>query len=194
MLRLLIPLWFAGFAGGAGQSGGIPGDVSADAYALYSSLYSAPGALDRDELLLIAADAETVPASDKRACLRPAKSDDDLMVENLLKFSRAHHVWERRFDFGRPYKLLSDSEVQDALECLAGGVHADPKQCSPYRNARYVRRLSVPGFNHDRTRALIMTARRCGRGCGNGAMAVYEKASKGWHLEEEPFATCRWVY
>src|SRR5579884_4272289 len=123
MLALLIPLLLAGFGGAAEQSTEIPSDISAEAYALYSSLYSAAGALDKEELLLIAADADTLPSSDKRDCLRPTKSDDDFMVENLTKLSRTRHVWQERFDFGRPYKLLRDSQVQEALDCLLAGPH-----------------------------------------------------------------------
>jgi hypothetical protein len=196
---MIAVLLAAGAAGGAQKPAGppdtaIPPRIARDAYALYSSLYGGASALDPNELLLIAANAEPYPPYATKGCFDPQNSEDSVMADRLRRLGSTPHVWQARFDFGRPYKLLDEDQAQEAMSCIIAGAAADPRKCAPYRNARYVRYLSLPGFNDGHNRALIMTSRRCGHSCGNGALAVFHKSRKGWRPDDDDFARCRWVY
>ena len=170
----------------------LPENVAREAYDLFSSIYRNSGSLAPDEVLAIG-QRVYAQTGDARQCVRPRTEEERLMLDNLRQLSQAPHVWEARFDFGRAYKLLGESEIPEAIDCIQPIGRVRPKACDQYVNVRYVRFFSAPGFNKDHTRALFALDRVCGGLCGDGTVFVYRKTARGWEQEPRTFATCVWV-
>jgi hypothetical protein len=172
----------------------LPRDVADDAYALYSYIYQHSNSLDTTEVMAVVQDiAPFRNAASTGGCVKPVTRDDRTMVDNAVRLSQYTHKWEaQRFNLRRPFKLLSEAQAKEAIDCI-GGFQKDQKTCQPYKAMRYVRYLSTPGFNHDHTRALVQISRVCGGLCGDGNVSVYRKTRQSWEREERSFATCRWV-
>jgi|ERR1017187_3114288 hypothetical protein len=172
----------------------LPREVADDAYALYSYIYQHSNWLDSSEQMAVAEDiAPFRNDASAGGCLKPETSEERTMVDNAIRLSQDKHKWEaQHFSFGRPLKVLSETQAKEAIDCI-GKFQKDQNICQPYKAMRYVRYLSAPGFNHDHTRALVQISRVCGGLCGNGSVSVYRKIRQSWEREERSFATCIWV-
>lgn len=188
--------WLVAQAGrSAYQSAVVPltRDVAYDAYALYSYIYRHSNWPDPTEVVAVVQDvAPFRNDASSKACVKPEAGDERTMVDSAIRLSQDQHAWEARFDFGRPYKLLSKAQAAEAIDCI-GGFPKDQSTCQPYKAMRYVRYLSAPGFNHDHTRALVQISRVCGGLCGDGNVSVYRKTGQSWEREERSFVSCVWV-
>jgi len=192
MRRLAVILPLVGFL--LGQDGRrslpIPADIARDAYELYSAIYRQGArceSLQPGEMLIISRDAADLPghrAFDE--LLKPKSEEDRAMIRELIRLNGTPHLWNSGFDFGRPYRMVTDKQGQIALDC---GDRRDAKgRCAPYANVYWVRFFSVPSFNADHTRALVFTSRGV-RGFGGAfEFTEYRKTAVGWQLEEHSFA------
>jgi hypothetical protein len=171
----------------------LPRDVADDAYALYSYIYQHSNRLDANEVIAVVQDvAPFRNDASSKTCVKPETGEERTMVDSAIRLSQDQHAWEARFDFGRPYKLLSKAQAAEAIDCI-GGFPKDQSTCQPYKAMRYVRYLSAPGFNYDHTRAVVCISRVCGGLCGEGNCSVYRKTRQAWEREEKGFASCIWV-
>ena len=169
-----------------------PAVIDAESYTFYSSLYRNSNSLAPEEVIAIA--VEPLTLSSKKACLLPSTDEERKMVGEANRLSTQPLTWSRRFDFGRPYVLISPAETDKAIDCIGQRHGQSPMTgCESYAKLNYVRFLSVPIFNADRTRALVAIGRACGGLCGNGSTQVYRKTRDGWELEPNSFARCIWV-
>jgi hypothetical protein len=178
--------------GAKSQGALLPEDVAREAYDLFSSIYRNSSSLAPDEVLAIGQRVYS-QTGDARQCVKPRTGEERLMLDNFIQLNQVPHVWEARFDFGRAYKLVGERETNEAIDCIHPVGRVAPKACEQYVNVRFVRFLSAPGFNRDRTRALFAFNRVCGGLCGNGTVLVYRKTARGWEEEPRTFATCLWV-
>jgi len=133
---------------------------------------------------------------DLRDCLKPRNREDQSLIDNFVEVNQKQRRWEARFDFGRPYKMLDAAGESVVQNCIMSSHRPDGPKCpTPFAKIRFIRYLSVPGFNRSRTRALISTSRVCGGYCGNGGMAVYRRTDRSWQMGKSSFANgCAWVY
>jgi hypothetical protein len=166
--------------------------VPEESYALYSAVYK-NNALEAGEVMGIAEDSGIEPF--RETCFKAATKEEQEMVDAARALGDVHAVWESKFDFGRPYKLIPAAEKNRAIDCVQGYTHGKPLAgCEAYLKMRFVRFFSVPVFNRDHTRALVEISRVCGGLCGNGSMQVWRKTGSGWEKEADSFAKCVWEY
>ena len=171
------------------QPGG--GDVSAEAYQVYSALYQQP----QQEPLAFAEDSQTDIPQENGSCLKPSTPQEHEMAEAFVAANRQSHRWERKFTIPVGYLLFSSAEARKAQSCIAdrGRGGAD---CSPYQKLMHVRFLGVPGFDHTHTRALVSVMKMCGGDCGSGGIFEVEKSGSTWQRTEPTDFTrnCSWMY
>jgi hypothetical protein len=166
-----------------------------ESYALYSSLYKDTGTLERGEVVAI---AEDVMAGYKEDCAKPVKKEDRMMFDAARAQSKFHSKWERHFDFGHEYLLIPSADKFKAIDCVSEFVYRSPDarnrpECAPYEKVRYVRFLSLPVFNADHTRTLILIDRACGGLCGDGGQQFLRRNRGFWQHEPDSFPMCHWV-
>jgi hypothetical protein len=167
--------------------------VQEESYALYSAIYKNNSSLEAGEVMGIAADSSV--DSFRENCFKAATREEQEMVDAARAAGEGHAVWERRFDFGREYKLIPSAEKNRAIDCVQGYTHGKPLAgCEGYLKMRFVRFFSVPVYNRDHTRALVEISRVCGGVCGNGSLQVWRKTRAGWEKEVDSFAKCVWQY
>jgi hypothetical protein len=120
--------------------------------------------------------------------LKPTSEEERTMLGGLRQINSTAIEWKRRFDFARTYRLLNEHEAQVAGRCMYREEFTQP-QCQPYIGMVWVRRLSVPSFNSEHTRALVQI--HFGReGFGGGAeIAEYHKMKTGWQRQKTGFAS-----
>jgi len=171
------------------QSGG--GPAPADAYDVYSALYQAP----MQEELAFAEDSVTDIPQVNGNCLKPATAQEQEMAAAFVSTNQQSHRWEQKFSIAQGYRLLPQSDLDQALMCLATHQR-DGEPCKDYERLRYVRLLGVPGFDHARTRALVSVIKSCGHLCGSGGIFAVEKTAGAWQRSRTTDLTrdCSWMY
>jgi hypothetical protein len=170
------------------QPGG--GVASPEAYEVYSALYQAP----MHELLLFAEDSQTDIPQVNGTCLQPVSSQEKEMADAFVAANQQSHRWEQKFSIAQGYRLLPRAEISQAETCL---LHRNPGQCADYQQVRYVRFLSIPGFNHAHTRALVSVIKSCAPGdCGSGGIFAVEKTQGKWQRSPTTDFSggCSWMY
>lgn len=170
------------------QPGG--GAAPEDAYAVYSALYQ-----KTDEPLVFAQDSVTDIPQVNGSCLRPSTADERDMVAAFEEANRQSHAWQQKFSIPSGYRLLSHDQAGRALGCLAAS-RAGMAGCQDLEGVKHIRYLGMPGFNRDRTRALVSIIRMCGVQCGGGGIFVVEKEAEGWKRAPNTAFTseCSWMY
>jgi len=171
------------------QPGG--GEVSAEAYEIYSALYQQP----QPEPLAFAEDSQTDVPQVNGSCLTPSTPEEREMVDAFVAANQQSHHWERKFTIPAGYLQLSKTEAAKAQSCIAnrGTAGAD---CAPYQKLQHVRFLGVPGADHAHTRALVSVIKECGGDCGSGGIFEVEKSGSTWRRAEPTKFTrnCSWMY
>ncbi len=171
------------------QPGG--GMAPAEAYEIYSALFSAP----IEGPLVFAEDSVTDIPQVNGSCLKPSSIQEREMTDGFVAANQQSHRWEQKFTIPEGYRLLPGSEAAEALACLE--THGqDVARCESYKQLRYVRFLGIPGFDHAHTRVLVSVIRKCGGYCGSGGIFAVEKAGVTWRRSEATDFTrdCSWVY
>jgi hypothetical protein len=102
-----------------------------------------------------------------------AETVDDLQAKN-----KESHKFERRFDIGRPYLLISEKELEDIFQEGGGGGWDEFFQ--KYPQARGFATFSRVGFNQEKTQALVYQAHSCGGLCGGGSYVLLVKSNGVW--------------
>ena len=170
------------------QAGG--GPVPPEAYDVYSALYEAPS---KDPLAFAEYSITDIPQVDG-SCLKPSTPQENAMTDAFVAGNRQSHRWEQKFTIPQGYRLLPHAEVPQAQRCLA--THGHDAGCESYKELRYVRFLGVPGFDQNRTRALVSVIKSCGGFCGSGGIFAVEKSGDTWKRSETTDFTrnCSWIY
>jgi hypothetical protein len=156
------------------QPGG--GVVPTEAYAVYSALYQAP----MQEPLVFSEDSLTDIPQVNGSCLRPTTAQEHEMTDAFVAANQQTHRWEQKFSIPQGYRLLPRSELTQ----------------ENYKQVRYVRLLSVPGFDHAHTRALVSVIKSCGHLCGSGGIFAVDKTGGIWQRSATTDFTrdCSWMY
>jgi len=163
-------------------------------YAFYSSLYRDSTSLQPGELLAIADKAIATSAQAYAHCFSPRNSEERGFETQALASTGKDAKWKPQFSFGRPYKLLGADDVRQAENCIRIGNGQKDSSCNAYQGIRYVRFLSLPIFNRDHNRALVLISRVCGGLCGQGSMQAYRKEKGVFKLEPIPlFTACGFI-
>jgi hypothetical protein len=171
------------------QPGG--GVVPAEAYEIYSALYSIP----MPEPLAFAENSVTdIPQVDG-SCLQPSTQEEHEMTDAFVAANRQSHRWEQKFSITQGYRLLQRSELAQAHACLAT-KSGDVAACAAYKQLKHVRYLGVPGFDHTHTHALVSVIKSCGGLCGSGGIFAVEKIHGRWQRSVPTDFTrnCSWMY
>ena len=170
------------------QPGG--GEVSADAYEVYSALYEQP----QQESLAFVEDSKTDIPQVNGSCLKPRIPQEQEMTDAFLVANRQSHRWERKFTITAGYLLLPGSETAKVQDCIASSGKS--AECEAYRPLRHLRYLGVPGFDHSHTRALVSVIKLCGNQCGSGGIFEVAKTGNIWKRSETTdfFSDCSWMY
>ena len=171
------------------QPGG--GVAPAEAYEIYSALYSTP----MQEPLAFAENSVTdIPQVDG-SCLKPSTPEEHEMTDAFVAANRQSHRWEQKFSIAQGYRLLSRSELAQAHTCLATHMR-DIAACEGYKQLKHVRYLGVPGFDHTGTRALVSVIKSCGGLCGSGGIFAVERTEGRWQRSVTTNFTrdCSWMY
>jgi hypothetical protein len=167
------------------------GVAPAEAYEIYSALYSTP----MPEPLAFAENSVTdIPQVDG-SCLQPSTQEQHEMTDAFVAANRQSHRWEQKFSIAQGYRLLQRSELTQVHACLAtpGG---DVAACAAYKQLKHVRYLGVPGFDHTGTHALVSVIKSCGGLCGSGGIFAVEKIDGRWQRSAPTDFTrnCSWMY
>jgi len=171
------------------QPGG--GEISAEAYEIYSALYQLP----QQEPLALLEDSQTDIPQVNGSCLKPSTPEEHEMADSFVAANRQSHRWERKFMIPAGYLFLSRSEAAEAQDCIASGRKSGA-DCEGYQSLRHVRYLGVPGFDHAHTRALVSIIKVCGDQCGSGGIFEVEKSGNAWRRADSTGFTgeCSWMY
>ena len=170
------------------QPGG--GDVSADAYDVYSALYQQP-----EEPLAFAEDSQTDIPQVNGSCLKPSAGHEHEMADAFVSANRQSHRWGKKFTVSASYLLLSRPETAKALDCIANH-DKNTADCQAFQSVKHIRYLGVPGFDHTHTRALVSVIKMCGNQCGSGGIFEVEKSGNTWKRSatSDFFSNCSWMY
>lgn len=166
------------------------GAAPAEAYEVYSDLYRVPP----DEPLVIAEDSVIdIPQLDG-SCLHASTPAEEQMVRDFEAANHQKHRWDRRFT-NPAYHLVPQPEADRIKSCLDTS-RATEHPCAAYPGVRHVRYLGIPGFNQERTRAIVSVIRMCGADCGSGGIFEVKKDGGRWVRAENTAFTsdCSWMY
>jgi hypothetical protein len=124
----------AGWLVAQGAAIPLPRDVADDSYSLYSYIYQHSNSLDPNEVIAVAQDiAELRNDASTKGCLKPETGEERTMVDKAIRLGQGKHKWEgQHFNFGRPYKLLSQTQASEAIDCIRS-VQKNQNTCQPYR-------------------------------------------------------------
>lgn len=169
------------------QPGG--GEVSADAYEVYSALYQQP-----QEPLAFAEDSQTDIPQVNGSCLNPSTAQEHEMAAAFVAANDQSHRWEKKFTIPA-YLLLSHAEITKTQDCFASRGK-NIAGCQAYQSLQHIRFLGVPGFDHTHTRALVSVIKMCGNQCGGGGVFEVEKSGNTWKRSDQTdfFSSCSWMY
>jgi hypothetical protein len=170
------------------QPGG--GEVSAEAYQVYSGIYQTPA----EEPLAFAQDSGTDIPQLGGSCLKPSTPEEKQMAEAFEAANRRTQRWDAHFTIPAAYRLLSAGELADAQSCLTS--HMPDTPCKPWKDLKHVRILGVPGFDSTHGRALVSILIKCGPFCGTGGIFEVRKENGAWKRSDPgPFTSeCSWRY
>jgi len=85
----------------------LSGEPDAETYSFYSELYRNSTWLEKDEVLGIAAGVGAVTDNPAPfSCVKPTTPGERRMVADALEIGKHAAQWQRRFDFGREYRIL----------------------------------------------------------------------------------------
>jgi hypothetical protein len=171
------------------QPGG--GQISAEAYEVYSALYQQP----QQEPLAFAEDSRADIPQVNGSCLKPSTPQEHEMADAFVAANQQSHHWEKNFAIPAGYLLLSRSASGKAQDCLASAGKSG-SDCGVYQSLRHVRYLGVPGFDSAHSRALVSVMKMCGIDCGSGGVFEVKKAGDTWIRSELSDFTreCSWMY
>ncbi|HZZ40878.1 MAG TPA: hypothetical protein VFE06_17205 [Acidobacteriaceae bacterium] len=171
------------------QPGG--GPAPQEAYAVYSALYAS----EADEPLVFASGSQTDIPQVGGSCLKPQTSEERVMTDAFVAANRESHTWQPQFTIPQGYRVLVPGEVAQVRSCLATGGH-DAAACDRYKGIKHVRFLGLPGFDANRTHALVSVIRNCGGFCGSGGIFEVEKTGGTWKRVPATDFTrdCSWMY
>jgi hypothetical protein len=171
------------------QPGG--GEISAEAYEIYSALYQQPS----QEALAFVEDSKTDIPQVNGSCLKPSTPEEHEMTDAFVASNRQSHRWERKFTIPAGYQLLPGSGTAKVEDCIAGSGKSSA-DCEAYRSLRHLRFLGAPGVDHAHTRALVSVIKVCGNQCGSGGIFEVEKTGNTWKRSEmtDFFRDCSWMY
>jgi|GEM_PF-5668216 len=171
------------------QPGG--GQISAEAYEVYSALYQPP----QQEPLAFAEDSQTDIPQVNGSCLKPSTPQEHEMADAFVTANQQSHRWQKKFTIPTAYLLLSRSGAAKVLDCIASGGKS-VAGCEVYQPLRHVRYLGIPGFDHAHTRALVSVVKMCGNQCGSGGIFAVEKSGDAWRRADSTDFTreCSWMY
>jgi hypothetical protein len=171
------------------QPGG--GEISAEAYEIYSALYQEP----QPEPLAFAEDSQADIPQVNGSCLTPTSPEEHELVDAFVAGNQQSHQWQRKFTIPAGYLQLSKSEAAKAENCIAnrGSAGGD---CAPYKKYLHVRLLGVPGVDRAHAHALVSVVKMCGKYCGSGGIFEVEKAGGTWRRAAASDFTrnCSWMY
>jgi hypothetical protein len=168
------------------------GEVApAEAYEIYSALYSTP----MQEPVAFAENSVTDIPQVNGSCLQPSTQEEHEMTDAFVAANRQSHRWEQKFSIPQGYRLLQRSELTQVHACLAT-QERDVAGCASYKQLKHVRYLGVPGFDHMRTHALVSVIKSCGGLCGSGGIFVVEKTNGRWQrvVPTDFTRNCSWMY
>jgi hypothetical protein len=167
------------------------GDVSAEAYEVYSALYQQP----QPEPLAFAEDSQTDVPQLNGSCLKPSTSQEHEMADAFVAANQQSHRWGKKFAMPVGYLLLSRADVRKAQDCIVSGGKSTA-DCDAYQSLRHVRYLGLPGFDHTHSRALVSVMKMCGGNCGSGGIFAVRKSGGTWiRAEPDDFTRdCSWMY
>ncbi len=174
------------------QPGG--GPAPAEAYAIYSALYQAPGQPANDPLAFAESSRTDIPQVGA-SCLKPSTPDEHEMTDAFAAANQQSHRWEQKFTIPQGYRLLTTEQVPAVQACLQS--HGpEPAQCAAFKDLKHVRFLGVPGLDHAQTHALVSVIRSCGGYCGSGGIFAVEKSGATWQRSPTTEFTrdCSWAY
>jgi hypothetical protein len=171
------------------QPGG--GQISAEAYEVYSALYQQP----QQEPLAFAEDSRADIPQVNGSCLKPSTPQEHEMADAFVAANQSSHHWEKNFAIPAGYLLLSRSASGKAQDCLASAGKSG-SDCGVYRSLRHVRYLGIPGFDRAHDRALVSVQKMCGIDRGSGGVFEIKKAGSTWVRSEPTDFTreCSWMY
>jgi hypothetical protein len=171
------------------QPGG--GVAPAEAYEIYSALYSTPM---QEPLAFAENSVIDIPQVDG-SCLQPSTQEEHEMTDAFVAANRQSHRWEQKFSIAQGYRLLQGRELTQAHACLATQGR-DVAACASNKQLKHVRYLGVPGFDHTRTHALVSVIKSCGGLCGSGGVFAVEKIHGRWQRSAPTDFTrnCSWMY
>lgn len=172
------------------QPGGAP--VNAEAYEIYSALYSA----QQPEPLAFAEDSMTDIPQVNGSCLKPATHEQREMADAFAEANKQTHRWESSFAIPSGYRLLSRADAAKAQSCIQSRATPTSSDCTSFAQLRHVRFLGLPGFDHSHTRALVSVIKMCGGDCGSGGIFEVEKRGTTWQRADPSDFTrdCSWMY
>lgn len=167
------------------------GAAPAEAYAVYSGLYSEA----TPESLVFAAESVTDIPQVNGSCLQPSTPDEHAMTDAFVAANRQSHLWEPRFTIAQGYQVVPRSQAAAIQSCLETHFQ-DASRCAGYKQIAHVRFLGVPGFNPTHTQALVSIVKMCGGFCGSGGLFVVEKSGDTWRRAAPSDFTreCSWMY
>ena len=174
------------------QPGG--GPAPAEAYAIYSALYQAPGQPANDPLAFSEASRTDIPQVGA-SCLKPSTPDEHEMADAFAAANQQSHRWEQKFSIPQGYRLLTADQVPAVQACLKSHSQGS-SECAAFKDLRHVRFLGVPGLDHAQTHALVSVIKSCGGYCGSGGIFAVEKSGDTWQRSPATDFTrdCSWAY
>jgi hypothetical protein len=167
------------------------GMAPADAYEIYSALYTEPAG----EPLVFSSDSVTDIPQVNGSCLKPTTPEERELTAAFEAANRQTHRWEQKFSIPQGYQLITRAQASDLQNCLQTHMQ-DAARCAPWKQVHHLRFLGVPGFDQAHTHALVSVVKMCGRYCGNGGIFEVEKAAGTWRRSPPAdFAReCSWMY
>ena len=167
-----------------------PDDTAArtkDIYEIYSQLIPAAMTLTANPVYLIQSTTvvvplDAVPGWGIDRCVKVPPNYAPAWAE-LLEEARSGKIvpgtLQPEFKLSKAYLLLRPAEIPAMPS-------SDPK----FQGATDVFRLSVVYFNRNRTLALTSVGTTCGRLCGTGRWATFEKLPAGMWVERRDWVRC----
>lgn len=183
-------VWIVAVASVAGAQ-----SIPKESYELYSAILKGEnkcggGRLEADEVVAISARAD-LPVDKLTEEANPVSPEDHELIREMIRANKEEPAWENRFDFGRPVRFLSDSEFGKAGECAYKEITTG--ECARFAGIKWARAFSVPGFNRDRTRAIVYFEYRRMM-WGGLSFAEYRKRDGKWQRVEHGVVGSCWKF
>jgi hypothetical protein len=186
-LSALPVLVIAGSIGLVRDTIAVDSDLSAESYALYSSI------LGQKTAKIFAIAAEPGQLQILKQCLPRDTRAERAMADATTDQNSQGVQWRRHFDLGDRTYLLIPLESQDrVINCIQNSKWGVQPGCEPYVGVDDLFILSIPVFNASHSRAVVYVYAGCGGLCGQGSASVYVKKQGKW-TQEQTGKTCNVV-